>query len=136
MFKNKLVAVLNGSMEGGVIMNALAHMSVGLGGAMDSQNLMLQNYVTAENNEFPNISAMPFIILKGNSNKIRALVQEARIHKILHTVFTDTMTGGTYLEQLDNTKAKREEDLVFYGVTLFGDWEIVSEMTRKFSLWR
>lgn len=136
MFKNKLVAVLNGSIEPGVVMNALAHMSIGLGGALDSRDLILQTYTTKEKNDFPNISAMPFIILKGNSNKIKALVQEARVHKIIYTAFIDTMTGGTYLEQLDNTLAKKEDDLIFYGVTLFGDWETVSGMTRKFSLWR
>lgn len=136
MFKNKLVSVLNSSIESGVIMNALAHMSVGLGGALGSQDLMLHTYVTKENEELPNISAMPFIILKGNSNKIKALVQEARLHKINHTVFTDTMTGGTYLEQLENTKSKNSDELIFYGITLFGEWEIVSQMTRKFSLWR
>ena len=40
-FKNKLVAVLNKSIEPGKIMNALAHMCIGLGSAIGKENLRL-----------------------------------------------------------------------------------------------
>ena len=50
--------------------------------------------------------------------------------------FTNTMTIGTYLEQIERTKQTKEEELIYYGIVLFGDWEKVTELTRKFSLWR
>jgi len=46
------------------------------------------------------------------------------------------MTIGTYIEQLERTQAAKEEKLIYYGIVLFGDWTKVSELTRKFSLWK
>ena len=46
------------------------------------------------------------------------------------------MTVGTYTEQLERTKQTKEEAIVYYGIVLFGEWDKVSELTRKFSLWK
>jgi len=79
---------------------------------------------------------MPFIILKANSNKISSLRKEALELGIQFVDFTDTMTIGTYKEQLDKTQDTKETDLIYYGVVLFGNWENVSKLTKKFSLWK
>ncbi len=50
--------------------------------------------------------------------------------------FTSTMTGGGFAEQIARTKQTKEADLIYYGIVLFGDWAKVSELTRKFSLWK
>jgi hypothetical protein len=73
-------------------------------------------------------------ILKANSNKIRALRQAALLDGIKFIDFTDTMTIGSYVEQLERTKQTKEADLIYYGIVLFGNWDKVSELTRKFSL--
>lgn len=136
MFANKLVAVMNEKIEPGVIMNALAHMCIGFGSHIGKEPLRLTNYIDADEGSHPNISEMPFMILKANSNKIRALRLAAQQAGIQCVDFTDTMTVGTYLEQIERTKQTKEADLVYYGVVLFGDWAKVSELTRKFSLWK
>ncbi len=46
------------------------------------------------------------------------------------------MTGGTYLEQLANTQATLEQDLIYYGAVLFGPWDAVSLITKRFSLYK
>jgi hypothetical protein len=135
-FKNKLVAVLNKSIEPGKVMNALAHLCIGLGAAIGQENLRLTNYQDADGGSHPFISELPFIILAENSNKIRKLRQEALLHKILFNDFTDTMTVGTYQEQIARTLTVKDENLVYYGIVLFGDWDKVTELTRKCSLWR
>ncbi len=127
---------MNEKIESGIIMNALAHMSIGLGASIGKEALRLMTYVDADQGEHPLISEMPFMILKANSNKIRGLRHEAMAHGIRFNDFTDTMTVGTYLEQIERTKQKKEEELIFYGIVLFGEWNKVSEMTRKFSLWK
>jgi predicted metal-dependent phosphoesterase TrpH len=76
------------------------------------------------------------MILKANSNKIRGLRQAAKEAGIQFVDFTDTMTTGTFIEQLERTKQTKDEALVYYGIVLFGDWEKISELTRKFSLWK
>lgn len=136
MFINKLVAVMNEKIETGVIMNALAHMSIGFGATLGKEILRLSDYIDADNNHHPNISEMPFMILKTSGNKIRTLRENALKEGISFSDFTDTMTTGSYLEQLELTKKTKEKDLVYYGIVLFGPWDKVSELTRKFSLWK
>ncbi len=135
-FKYKLVAVLNKSIETGKIMNALAHMCIGLGAVIGKEELRLANYQDADGSSHPFISELPFIILSENSNKIRKLRHEAMANKIVFNDFTDTMTIGTYKDQIEKTQQVKESDLVYFGIVLFGDWDKVTELTRKFSLWR
>jgi hypothetical protein len=136
MFTNKLVAVMNEKIEPGIIMNALAHMCIGFGAEIGKEPLRLTNYIDADGGSHPAISEMPFMILKANSNKIRTLRQQAQAEGIQFVDFTNTMTIGTYLEQIELTKQTKEEELIYYGIVLFGDWQKVSELTRKFSLWK
>ncbi len=135
-FANKLVAVLNKSVDAGKAMNALAHMCIGLGSAIGQDALRLTNYQDADGGSHPYISEIPFIILAANSNKLRKLREQAITNDIIFNDFTDTMTVGTYKEQLEKTLLVKNDDLVYYGIVLFGDWDKVTELTKKFSLWR
>ncbi|MBN9230377.1 MAG: hypothetical protein BGO90_08385 [Legionella sp. 40-6] len=135
-FKNKLVAVLNKRIEPGKVMNALAHMCIGLGAVIGEKELRLTNYRDADGGSHPYISEIPFIILCENSNKIRTLRQNALAKNVLFNDFTDTITVGTYQEQIERTAQVNDSDLIYYGIVLFGDWDVVTELTRKCSLWR
>lgn len=46
------------------------------------------------------------------------------------------MTKDMFVEQMDRTQALLEENLDYWGVTIFGLKEVVDPITRKFSLWR
>ena len=134
-FENKLVALVNKKIEPGIAMNAVAHMCIGFGTQFDQKSLRLDNYKDKDGNIYPNISQMPFMILRGKSGEIRKAVRQAKENDIKFSVFTDTMTGGTYKEQLENTKSTVEEDLQYYGAVLFGPWDFVSQITKRFSLY-
>src|ERR1700730_2451257 len=127
-FSNKLVAVMNEKIEPGVIMNALAHMCIGFGSEIGKEPLRLTNYVDANGGSHPSISEMPFMILKANSNKIKGLRQASKAEGIQFVDFANTMTIGTYLEQIERTKQTKDEELIYYGIVLFGDWNKVSEL--------
>lgn len=135
-FENKLVAVLNEKVEVGIAMNALAHMCIGFGAAIGRDPLRLTPYIDADGNTHPNISEMPFMVLKTNGTKLRTLREAAKAAEVAFVDFTDTMTVGTYVEQLERTRQAKETDLTYYGVVLFGPWDKVSELTRKFSLFK
>lgn len=135
-FSNKLVAVLNKGIETGKVMNALAHMCIGLGSAIGQPDLRLSDYKDTNGGAHPFISEIPFIILSANSNKIRKLRVDAQENNILFNDFTDTMTEGTYQEQIARTLLVNDKNLIYYGIVLFGNWDKVSQLTRKFSLWQ
>lgn len=119
-------------------MNSLAHMVVGLGASVENkEKLRLTNYADADGNNHANISEIPFMVLKArNSNQLRILRQSLIENNIKFVDFTDTMTIGTYQEQIDKSKQTKEADLKYYGIAIFGDWDIVSQLTKKFSLFK
>jgi len=45
------------------------------------------------------------------------------------------MTVGTWEEQVAKSKETAEEKLEYYGVCLFGERQVLEELTSKFSLW-
>ena len=136
-FRHKLVAVLNKKMETGRAMNALAHMALGLGGSVENkEELRLQDYADADGGKHPQISDIPFIVLRGSSGQIKHLRKTAIENEFQFTDFTDTMIGETYVEQHKNTQRTKEENLEYFGICIFADWDNISELTKKFSLWR
>ena len=135
-FTKKLVAVMNEKVEIGKVMNSLAHMSLGLGASIENkEELRFTNYKDLDGGNHDKISEMPFIILKANSNKIRTLRKACIDNNIIFADYANTMIEGTYEDQIKRTSEAKEESLEYYGIVLFGDWALVSELTRKFSLW-
>jgi hypothetical protein len=132
----KLIAVLNEKLEAGIALNALAHMALGMGTVLGPEEAMMCDYVDAGNGHHPSISAYPFIVLKGRPNKIREAIDAAKNGNIQVVDFTHTMTVGTYVEQLQRTKSTPNAELEFYGAVFYGDAVAVSEITRKFSLYK
>lgn len=136
MFPNRLVAVVNKQIEPGIAMNALAHMSMGFGASLPGE-VHLMDYESQEGFIYPNISKMPFIILsEKNSSKMASLLAKAKEAGVRYTVFTNTMTEGTWEDQAERTRRAKAEDIVIYGLVLYGPQEIIREMTKKLSLWR
>ena len=120
----------------GVALNALAHMALGIGTRLGPDEALMCDYVDAGNTHHPSISGYPFIVLKGRPNKIREAIDAAKNAGIQTVDFTNTMTVGTYVEQLQRTKATANAELEFYGTVFYGDVVPVSEITRKFSLYK
>ena len=134
----KFVAVLNKKIEPAKLMNALGHMAVGLTSlcpAVESMNFHC--YLDGNGGAHPAISHFPFIVLVAdNSNKIRSARAAAMEAGLLYNDFTDTMLGGSADEQLQQTRDKKEEELEYFGLCLFGPAETINLITRKFSLFR
>lgn len=135
---NKFVAVLNKKIPIGQLMNALGHMTAGLAGSYPNiPEMRFDSYFDQNGGEHKSISDNPFIILAAdNSNQLRTLRNELVVNNIHFVDFTDTMTVGTYVEQKERTENTPEEQLQYYGVCAFGNKDVLSSLTKRFSLWR
>lgn len=76
-----------------------------------------------------------YIVLRGASRDLKKAMLSAKEHHITQQAFVDSMTGGTYLEQIDAISHKYEDDHVYYAVALFGAWDTVSLITKRLSLY-
>ncbi len=133
----KFAAILNAKIPIPQLMNALGHMTAGLiSRATDpSQMNFLQYQFNSDRLTPANISLYPFIILKSkNSNQLKNLHESVKDIGIIHNVFTNSMLGTSAIEQIENTKNTKSEDLIYFGIALFGDSQQLAELTRKFSL--
>jgi hypothetical protein len=137
-YPKKLVAVLNGKIEVGIAMNVLAHMAAGLGASVENKDeLRLTDYVDADDNSHANISELPFIILKAKDpNQLKELRKELVKKDVQFVDFPDFIRSIGTFESPKKSKQFQEENTVYYGIAMFGNWDAVAELTRKFSLWR
>ena len=132
----RFIAVLDQTVELQKLLVALGHISSGLAVKNNINNIMdFISYYDMDNNEFPNISQYPFIVLKGKQNHIKAFREELITKKMPHSCFLDTMlTGGSEIQQ-KITREKRLDDLKILAIATFGNQEELKPLTKKFSLW-
>lgn len=135
----KVVIILNERVDAGRLMNACAHVALGFGAsrtADQSASLRLLDYKDAAGESHSCISALSIVVLKANANQLRTLRQKAREAGVSCIDFVSTMTEGSFLDQLERTKWTSPDELVYFGVLLFGTHEELRPLTRKYSLFR
>jgi hypothetical protein len=135
----KFVVLLNKKIDPGIALNATAHMVASLmakANESEKMNMKFLDYADADGQVHP-VSGLSLIVLRAdNSNKIRTARQRALESNILHVDFTESMTGDTYVEQMERTRSLPESELNYYGICLFGIKDHIDSITSKFSLWR
>ena len=133
----KFVIALLKTIEPGVALNAASHMALSLCSKASDQEKAEMKFITYTDGnglEHTSISALSLIVLRATQSELKKLAEAARTEGILSTDFIETMTGGTYSEQLDRTK--NTQDIVYYGVALFGKKEIIDPLTKRLSLYK
>ena len=132
----KFIVALNKTIEPGVALNATAHVSLSICAQASPEQKSLMSFIPYEDGngfEHPSISALSLIVLRGRPIDLKKLHEAAQEKEILCADFIQTMTGGTYADQLEKTK--ETTDITYYAVALFGRKEEIDSLTKRLSLY-
>ena len=135
----KFVIAVNKTLEPGVALNAVAHTSLGICAKAtleQREQMHFISFVDGSGQTHEPISALSLIVLRATNGELKKLLQAAQECSVLSVDFLQTMTGATYVEQLEKTKSTIQDDLVYYAVGLFGPKDIIDSFTKKLSLWK
>jgi len=134
----KTVVVLAGNLEPGIAMNVLGHLSMSIGAYGDDQPMGRQQLIDASGITHVGISRYPVIVTKAKPAQLRRLVELARQETaVLLVDYPEQMLLTGHDDELAATLARvGEADITYLGAALYGDSEVVSKLTSKFSLWR
>jgi len=136
---HKFIIALNKTLEPGVAMNAAAHMALALmqsSTAEQKEQMQFLNFIDANGGVHKNISGLSLIIMRGSNGDLRKFRRAALDNSLLCVDFTETMTKDSYKEQLERTKATKEEQMTYFGVAVFAEKAALDPLTKKLSVWR
>ncbi len=135
---DQFVCVINKKIEAPKLMNAIGHMAAGLVNRHKSnlEPMRFRDFIDKDNHVHPSISENGFIVLRSdNSNQLRTLRNKLIEEGIIFTDFTETMVGGTYIDQQNVFDQTNEENLEYFGICFFTNKENSRELTKKFSIY-
>ncbi|MBD2809610.1 DUF2000 domain-containing protein [Xenorhabdus sp. Vera] len=131
----KIYVILSNNHENSILFNAACHLTAGI---VDSvQGMSFHRYYNESSEFVANISHYPIVILKAkNSNQLKTLTEKCHQEKIQYNFFTTSMISHSAEQQKEDTLNAPVEELDFVAVALYGDRDILSPLTKKFSLFK
>lgn len=135
---HKFVVLVNKSLETGKAMNAIAHSCAGLIACAPEElreKMSFIDFTDKDGNLHKSISGLSLIVLRGTNGELKKARQKFAEGNIHFIDFVESMTGGTYQEQLEKTGALSGDNMEYYCVAAFGEMDVINPITKRFSLW-
>ena len=123
--EKKVVAVISSELDSGT--------------AVSEEDLMGRQFLyDASKNKYWGISRYPVIVTEAKEAKIKQAILLAKTNPNLVVICypKEMLDTGHDDELAENLLRKKEEEVEFLGVLIFGKTTDVSTVTKKFSLWK
>ena len=134
-FTKRMVLVVNENIQDWQVANASSHMSAYLGrkiGHFDTGEF----FETKNNKKYPRNSQYPIVIKVASPEELRGLYDAAEKTNITHHGFIKEMIETTNDKKIETILAeKTDDDIVLYGVGVFGNDKEVTVLTDHYELW-
>jgi len=132
----KFVAVLDESLGTGIAMNILGHMTVSMGSRVNDA-IGVEGYSDASGFTHEGMSKWPFIILKAPKEKIKEMYEKIKESGLI-VVGAPEEVYTTYDDEnlVKEVSAKKKEEIIYYGLCVYGEKEEVDSYTKGLSLYK
>ncbi len=135
-FGQKIAIVVREDLLSWQAMNTIAHIS-GYLGNKNTTFLSDEYFVTDDGIRHPRNSQYAIIVLKNSEKGLRRLMQRVRESGLLYHGFIREMietTDDGEIQQILTTK--KDSEIEYFGIGIFGPIEKVQELTQGMSLWK
>lgn len=134
---HKFVIVLNRTHAPETLLNACAHISLGLGASLPDKVAGLP-YPAPMLGITSTISAYPVIVLEAKSSTqlINLLARIRETPKLVCNLFATSMLGSSAADQIARTEKLTTDTANLIAVGVFGTRAAVGAATKKFSLYK
>jgi hypothetical protein len=136
-FSKKIVIVVDKTLEQWQVLNTAAHVSAYIGHKLGVDFDSGDYFETQDKVRHPRNSQYAIILLRAKSTQLPSLMQKVRESGLLYHGFIKEMIETTDdSEIVDTLKNKKDADLDYLGIGIFGPIEQVNALTKNFQVWR
>ena len=134
-FTKRMVLVVSEDIQDWQVANASSHMSAYLGRKISHFDTG-EFFETKDNKKYPRNSQYPIVIKVASPEELRGLYDAAEKTNITHHGFIKEMIETTNDKKIETILAeKTDDDIVLYGVGVFGNDKEVTVLTDHYELW-
>ena len=134
----KIVGIVSSTVEPQVALNVIGHLAISIGKYSDKEIMGKPVIMDKSGKEHLGISQFPFIITKVKPGKLKNAIELAKNNpNLLVADYPKDMLETRTDEDLVNSLGMKENDkLEYLGAIIYGDTNLVNEITGKFQLWK
>lgn len=135
-FNQKIAIVVREDLPHWQAMNTVAHVSGYLGNKIETF-LSGENFVTQDGVTHPRNSQYAIIVLSNTEKGLRKFMRRVRESGLLYHGFIREMIETTDDAEIQSILSnKKDEQIEYLGIGIFGSLEKVNELTKGMSLWK
>src|SRR6266404_7665932 len=136
-FGQKAAIVVNKELEQWQVLNTVAHIAAYIGRKLEDNFGAGENFVTQDNINHPRNSQYAIIVLRAKLGQLPNFMAKARSSGLLYHGFIREMIETTDDEEIVKILAhKKDSEVEYLGVGIFGPKEEVDALTKNYQLWK
>jgi lysyl-tRNA synthetase class 2 len=136
-FSRKMVIVVDENLENWQKANSIGHVSAYLGNQLREKFGTGEFFTAEDGTKYPRNSQYPIIILRGSATQLKNLMPKVKESNLDHHIFIKEMIQTTNDQEIvDILKTKKDQDVEYLAIGVFGENEKVDGLTKKFSLYK
>jgi hypothetical protein len=136
-FTKRISVVLDKDLESWKLLNTVGHISAFLGNKIGDKFVTGNFFATLDGVEYPRNCQYPIIALSASREQLKEFIKVVKESGLEYVAYIPEMVEYTDDEKLmEKVGAKKDEELEFHGIGIFGDNDRVKELTQQFSLWK